>query len=98
MAATVVGTTEDSLRVRVNTLRALPGSLVLRRLNRPLTLAVPDYATVERGTDGQVATLASAKKGDRVSIWTEEATVTRGKQEGRPRSISAERIVLPAAP
>jgi hypothetical protein len=98
MVATVVATTEETMRVRVNTLRAHPGSLVLRRLNRPLTLTVPDYATVERGTEGQIATLASAKKGDRVSIWTEEATVTRGKQEGRPRSISAERIVLPATP
>jgi hypothetical protein len=98
LAATVTSVTEGSLRVRVNTLRAQPISLILRRLDRPLILTVPDYATVERGASGQSALLTSAKRGDRVTVWTEEATVTPQAQAGVAGVISAERIVLPAAP
>jgi hypothetical protein len=98
LAATVTSVTEGSMRVRVNTLRAQPTSLILRRLDRPLILTVPDYATVERGASGQSALLTSAKRGDRVTVWTEEATVTPQAQAGVAGVISAERIVLPAAP
>jgi hypothetical protein len=82
----------------VNTLRSLPSALTLRRLDRPLTLTVPDYATVERGPDGAAAVLSSAKRGERVAVWTELATATAAAQAGRPGVISAERIVLPTAP
>jgi hypothetical protein len=96
LSATVVSATDTSLRVRVNTLRLSPTSLVLRRLTRLLTLNVPDYATIERGAAGRAATLASAKRGDRVAIWTEAAMVTPEAQIGKAGSISAERILLPA--
>ena len=96
LTATVVAATATALRVRVNTLRMTPGSLVLRRLNRPLTLSVPDYASIERGAIGQAATLASARPGERVSIVTETAPVTPEAQVGKAGSINAERIVLPA--
>jgi hypothetical protein len=96
LSAQVVSASATSLRIRVSTLRLSPTSLVLRRLNRLLTLSVPDYASIERGTDGQAATLASAKRGDRVAIWTEAATVTSDAQSGKPGSISAERILLAA--
>jgi len=96
LTATVVATTDTALRVRVNTLRMTPGGLVLRRLNRPLTLSVPDNASIERGTTGQAATLASARQGERVSILTETATVTPEAQVGKAGSINAERILLPA--
>jgi hypothetical protein len=98
LSATVTSVTDGLLRVRVNTLRAQPMALTLRRLDRPLTLTVPDYATVERGVGGQSAALASAKRGERVSVWTEEATVTTQAQAGKAGVISAERIVLPASP
>jgi hypothetical protein len=94
LSATVVSATVTSLRIRVSTLRLSPTSLVLRRLNRLLTLNVPEYASIERGTAGQAATLASAKRGDRVAIWTEAATVTPEAQSGKPGWISAERILL----
>jgi hypothetical protein len=97
MSATVVATGDESLRVRVNTLRALPGNMLLRRLDRPLVLTVPVYASIERGAAGNVAQLADAKRGERVSVWTEAATVTAAASEGRAGAISAERIVLPAA-
>jgi hypothetical protein len=98
LSATVSATTQGSLRVRVNTLRAQPTALTLRRLDRPLTLTVPEYATVERGANGQSALLSSVKRGERVTIWTEAATVTPQAQAGKAGAISAERIVLSALP
>jgi hypothetical protein len=96
LSAMVVSATDESLRVRVNTLRTYPESLMLRRLDRPLTLAVSPYATVERGTN-KSALITSAKRGDRVSVWTEAATVTPDAQSGKAGAISAERILLPAS-
>ena len=97
MTATVVSTATESLRVRVNTLRSYPNNLLLRRLDRPLVLTVPDYADIERGEAGNVAALASARRGERVSIWTEAAAVTAAAIRGKAGAISAERIVLPPA-
>ena len=96
LSAKVVSATPTSLRVRVHTLRLSPTGLVLRRLSRLVTLTVPDYATIERGTTGQAATLASAKRGDNVAIWTEAAAVTQAAQFGKAGWISAERILLAA--
>ena len=96
LTATVIAATETALRVRVNTLRMTPGGLVLRRLNRPLTLSVPEYASIERGRTGQAAALASVRQGERVSILTETAPVTPEAQVGKAGALIAERIVLPA--
>ena len=97
LSATVMSATATSLRVRVNTLRMTTptSSLVLRQLDRPLTLAVPDYASIERGTNGQAASLTGALRGERVSIWTELATVTPDAQAGKSGAINAERVLLP---
>jgi hypothetical protein len=97
LSAKVVSATPTSLRVRVHTLRLAETGLVLRRLSRLITLDVPNYATIERGAPGQTATLASAKRGDRVAIWTEPALVTRAAQFGKVGLISAERILLAAS-
>jgi Peptidase family M23 len=96
LSAKVVSATPESLRVRVRTLRVLETGLVLRRLSRLVTLSVPEYATIERGAAGQAATLASAKRGDNVAIWTEAGIATPQTQFGRAGSISAERILLAA--
>jgi hypothetical protein len=96
LTATVVSAGEGTLRVRVNTLRSMPNNMLLRRLDRPLVLAVPSYASVERGQAGNTVLLANAKRGERVAVWTQEATVTAAAAEGRAGAISAERIVLPA--
>jgi hypothetical protein len=95
MSATVVSTSDESMRVRVNTLRSSPGNMVLRRLDRPLVLTVPVYATIERGAAGNLQ-LADVKRGEHVSVWTEAATVTAAASEGKAGAISAERIVLPS--
>ena len=96
IAATVVSTGPETLRIRVNSLRSYPNNLLLRRLNRPLVLTVPDYADIERGAAGNVAQLASAKRGERVSVWTEAATATAAAVMGKANVISAEKILLPA--
>ena len=96
MTATVVSTGTESLHVRVNTLRSYPNGLLLRRLDRPLVLTVPSYASIERGSAGNTAQLANAKRGERVSIWTESATVTPQAELGKAGAISAERILLPS--
>jgi hypothetical protein len=96
LSATVISSTETSVRVRVNTLRMTTSGLVLKRLDRPLTLTVPENASIERGTTGQAASLASAQRGERVAIWTELATATPDAQAGKSGAISAERILLPA--
>src|SRR6478736_3575372 len=69
MTATVVSTNPESLRMRVNTLRSMPGNMVLRRLDRPLVLTVPSYASIERGGVGNAVQLADARRGERVSVW-----------------------------
>jgi hypothetical protein len=96
LSGIVVAAADGSLRVRIGTLRALPGTLTLRNLSRPLTLTVPIYASVERGAHGQTTRLASAKPGERVIVWTEPADVTADAEAGKDGVISAERIVLPA--
>jgi Peptidase family M23 len=95
LSATVVSATATSIRVRVSTLWMTTSSLVLRRLDRPLTLTVPDNASIERGTTGQAAALASVQRGERVAIWTELAAATLDAQAGKAGAINAERIVLP---
>jgi hypothetical protein len=97
LSGSVVAATDGSLRLRINTLRASPQALTLRRLDRPLTVTVPEYATIERGTNGSTATLTGAKRGERVTVWTEPALVTPEAQAGKAGVISAERIVLPPA-
>ncbi len=96
LTATVISTSDESLRLRVNTLRSSPGNMVLRRLDRPLVLTVPAYASIERGEGGDVVQLADAKRGERIAVWTEAAMVTAAASEGKAGAISAERIVLPA--
>jgi murein DD-endopeptidase MepM/ murein hydrolase activator NlpD len=96
LSGSVVAATNGSLRLRVNTLRAFPQALTLRRLDRPLTVTVPDYATIERGTSGSTV-LTGAKRGERVTVWTEPAVVTPEAQAGKAGAITAERILLPPA-
>jgi hypothetical protein len=98
LSATVVSATGTTIRVQVNTLRMTTptSSLVLRRLGRPVTLTVPNYASIERGPAGQTASLTSAQRGERVVIWTEPATATPDAQAGKAGVINAERVVLPS--
>lgn len=95
LSGSVVSAKGELLRLRVNTLRVQPGALSLRRLDRPLTLTVPVYATIERGPNGIATALVAAKRGERVTVLTEPAIVTNDAQAGRDGVISAARITLP---
>ena len=95
LSGSVVSAKGELLRLRVNTLRVQPGALSLRRLDRPLTLTVPVYATIERGPNGIATALVAAKRGERVTVRTEHAIVTNDAQAGRDGVISAARITLP---
>ncbi len=99
LTGSVVSAKGELLRLRVNTLRAVPTmGITLRRLDRPLTLTVPAYATIERGPKGATVPLTTAKAGDRVTVSTEPATVTPDAQAGKDGVIAAERVTLPIAP
>jgi hypothetical protein len=95
LSGSVVSAKGELLRLRVNTLLVQPGALSLRRLDRPLTLTVPVYATIERGPNGIATALVAAKRGERVTVRTEPAIVTNDAQAGRDGVISAARITLP---
>ena len=97
LSGTVTSATNDSLRLRIATLRVSPGPLLLRNLGRSLVVTVPDYASVERGTNRVNAPLSTARRGERVSVWTEPATVTPEAEAGKSGVIAAQRIVLPAS-
>jgi peptidase M23-like protein len=98
LTGSVVSVKGELLRLRVNTLRATPMGITLRRLDRPLALTVPVYATIERGPKGATVPLTTAKQGDRVTVATEPATVTPDAQAGKDGVIAAERVTLPIAP
>jgi len=97
LSGTVVSVREESLRVRVATLRLSPTGLTLRRLGRSVTVTVPSYATIERGSAGSTAALGTAQRGERVSLWTEAETVTPEAQAGKSGALTANRVLLPAA-
>jgi hypothetical protein len=101
LSGKVVATAGESLRVRVNGLNASPTRVRLRRLGRTLAVTVPASALVERrqkpGEPGIAAVLATAKKGESVTVWTEPAAATSDALAGKDGVLVAERVLLPAA-
>jgi Peptidase family M23 len=100
MSGKVVAVRNESLRVRIGTLRA-PMNVTLRKLGRRLTVTVPATALVERGATtgaaGIPVRLTSAKAGESVSVWTEPALATPAAQAGKDGILAAERVLLPPA-
>jgi hypothetical protein len=89
----------QALRVKVGTLRASTMTETLRRVDRSVMLTVPGTALVERraGAGAIASRLASAKRGEAVTIWTEFAQATPAAQSGKDGALLAERILLPPA-
>ena len=89
---------DESLRVRVNTLRAIAGQHGPPEARPPARAdrSRPTRASsaARRGTSSSWRTRSAASAS---LVWTEAATVTAAASEGRAGAISAERIVLPAA-
>jgi hypothetical protein len=94
----VVAVAQGQLRVNVGTLRGSPMGITLRNLGRGLTITVPLGAVVERSRAGGAvvpASLANAKPGETVSLWTEAALATADAQAGKAGALIAERVLLP---
>jgi hypothetical protein len=99
LSGKVLAAGDESLRVRIGTLRG-PLNVVVRNLGRPLTVTVPLSALVERAPKGAAtgapAPIKSAKPGEAVSVWTEPAATTPEAQAGRDGVLAAERVLLAA--
>jgi hypothetical protein len=80
LTGTVVSAAVDRLVVNVSTSQAWPSGIVLTKLNRPITIAVPETAVVQGSTAAgvlrTVASLSLAQKGDKVVVWTQPAPAT----------------------
>jgi len=97
MTGKVVAAGDGQLRVTIGTLRGSPMGITLRNLGRGLTITVPVGALVERSRPDGVAvpaSLASAKPGESVSLWTEAAIATADAQAGKAGALIAERVLL----
>jgi peptidase M23-like protein len=100
MSGKVLSVAEESLRVRIGTLRGSPMNVTLRKLARPLTVTVPATALVERGARAGFAPtpvhLGSAKPGEAVTLWTEAAPTTPEARAGKDGILAAARVLLPS--
>jgi Peptidase family M23 len=77
LTGTVVSATTDELAVKVATSQAWPSNLTLTKLNRTVTVTVPETAVVQTvtssGTARTVASVSLATKGEKVVVWTQPA-------------------------
>ncbi|MBA2569504.1 MAG: M23 family metallopeptidase [Actinobacteria bacterium] len=100
MTGKVVSAGDEQLRVNVATLRGSPMGITLRNLGRGLTITVPVGALVERARQGGAVvpvSLANAKPGESVALWTEATLATSDAQAGKAGALIAERVLLPPA-
>jgi peptidase M23-like protein len=96
LTGTVVSATADSLVVNVASSQAWPSGLTLTKLNRPVTLAVPETTLVQTITPTvrTVASVTLATKGQRVVVWTQPASATLKAQRADDGALSAALIQL----
>lgn len=98
MTGTFLSTAPGLMKLKVDVLRVLPGTTQLKKLARPLLLAVPPDALVQRalpsGITGGSATLTEAKKGQKVTVLTAPVAASLDVQLGRDGILSAAQVVL----
>jgi peptidase M23-like protein len=98
LKGTVVSATVDRLVVNVATAQAWPSNLTQSKLNRPITVAVPETTLVQSlGPTGLLRTVANvtlAQRGDKVVVWTQPAPTTLKAQRGDDGALSAALIQL----
>lgn len=97
LTGTVVSASSNRLSVNVSTSQAWPSNLVLTKLNRTITLAVPDSAVVQSlGPTGalRVTNLTLAQKGDKVVVWTQPASASLRAQRADDGVLSAALIQI----
>jgi hypothetical protein len=98
LKGTVVSAAIDRLVVNVATSQAWPSNLVQTKLNRVITVAVPETAMIQSlgptGVLRSVSNVALAQKGDKVVVWTQPAPATLKAQRGDDGALAAALIQL----
>jgi hypothetical protein len=98
LTGTVVSAELNSIVVNVATSQAWPSGLTLTKLNRAITLTVPDATTIESlSPTGSLRTIASvtlAEKGQKIVVWTVPAPATLKAERGDDGVLSSALIQL----
>jgi len=98
LRGTVAAVSVDSIQVRANSVGAWPMRQRQSNLRRRLLVLVPESATVQTcskpGGPGTPVTLASAKVGQQVVLWTSPAPTTLKAQRGDDLSLTAALVSL----
>lgn len=96
LTGTVVSATLDRIVVNVATSQAWPSAMTLTKLNRPITVAVPDTTLVQTiaPTLRTIASVSLATKGQKVVLWTQPAPATLKAQRGDDGALTSALIQL----
>ena len=98
LTGTVVSAELDRIVVNVTTSQAWPSGLTLTKLNRMITLTVPETTTIESlGPTGALRTIADvtlAEKGQKILVWTLPAPATLKAERGDDGVLSSALIQL----
>ena len=98
LTGSVLSVDPGYLRVKVGTLRVLPGTSVQTSVGRPLVLTVPPDALVQRllpnGLTGGSASLTEAKKGQAATVLTQPVASSLDVELGKDGVLSAAQVVL----
>jgi hypothetical protein len=96
LTGTVVSATVDRLVVNVATSQAWPSGLTLTKLNRPITLTVPETTLVQTiaPTLRTIANVSLAAKGQKVVVWTLPAPASLKAQRADDGALSSALIQL----
>lgn len=95
LSGTVAGADADAgtLRLRVDQLRWWPNGLLVQKVAKTLTIDA-SIASVEKTKAAASRSFATAKKGQRATVFTAPTPASRDAQLGKPRTLVAARIVL----
>ncbi|HEY5660693.1 MAG TPA: M23 family metallopeptidase [Gaiellaceae bacterium] len=96
LTGTVVSADAAQVTLNVATSQAWPTALTLTKLNRPITVSVPETSLVQTVTPTlrTVASVTLATKGQKIVVWTQPAPATLKAQRGDDGALSAALIQL----
>ena len=99
LTGTVAAASTTKLQMTVTSLQAWPSNQKLKGLKQALSITVPSTALVQSvakigGVTAAVASLANARKGAQVVVWTQPAPATLKAQRGDDGALSAALIQL----
>lgn len=96
LTGTVVSADAAQVTLNVATSQAWPTALTLTKLNRPITVSVPETSLVQTVTPTlrTVASVTLATKGQKIVVWTQPAPATLKAQRGDDGALTAALIQL----